>query len=517
FTLSLDGGEGSFRVWTTSSPASTNTPLLVGGQTVTNGVNGAEFAANPGCDLYIEALSNSTATLTYTFTGTGCVTSVSCAAPLKMTAFKISIDPPGRVAFAGATTNVAFCVTPGSWSDCIWTISFGTALFADGPDTVGYSQYWYGTNVWVSPGALATNYSITCSVVDVPSCQAKAGLVVSREISWTPGGDKIYVWQPINDEFNFYNTFINYLSLSENYQGWSCSATNPVTRFFDSDSTDDDFERCTLDNLKAVVNGGILFIQTHGQTGMLEVARCATEAAANAWIGAEPNIGAVAGPSSNFWSVIATSAWFSNNWKPISDQHKAIVFLEACHGADGYASIASSVGGKTVFATHGEPSGSVSDEAFQSIVEVMNGNDTIHAQNGRSALNAFNSINNNNLLGIIEMSGDGLSTLCPAPQRVFPSSPEEVNARWGCILFDTYMDISVSANIAVISTAGIIDSRSWKGNETGYYYIDFIHSGASTAVEASGDKCKSVGGSPLEGSAKAPMSPVTGEPKEWGW
>ncbi|MEI7902755.1 MAG: hypothetical protein WCK89_21110, partial [bacterium] len=34
---------------------------------------------------------NSTATLTYTFTGTGCVTSVSCAAPLKMTAWGVDL------------------------------------------------------------------------------------------------------------------------------------------------------------------------------------------------------------------------------------------------------------------------------------------------------------------------------------------------------------------------------------------------------------------------------------------
>ena len=92
-TLSLKGDEGAFRIWATASPAPTNSPLLVCGRTVTNGVNGADFAGYPGRDLYVEAVSNGTATLTYAYRGTGGAAGISCEAALKMTAWGMNLCP----------------------------------------------------------------------------------------------------------------------------------------------------------------------------------------------------------------------------------------------------------------------------------------------------------------------------------------------------------------------------------------------------------------------------------------
>ena len=57
YTLSLSGTDGALKVWQMQNPASTNSPLLIGGQTVTNGV-GVTFLSGEDTDLYIEALSN---------------------------------------------------------------------------------------------------------------------------------------------------------------------------------------------------------------------------------------------------------------------------------------------------------------------------------------------------------------------------------------------------------------------------------------------------------------------------
>ena len=93
YTLSLEGAAGAIKIWATGSPGSGDSPLLVCGQTVTNGVNGASFAGYPDCGLYIEALSNTTATLTYKFRGTGDAAGISCEASLKMTAFGMALIP----------------------------------------------------------------------------------------------------------------------------------------------------------------------------------------------------------------------------------------------------------------------------------------------------------------------------------------------------------------------------------------------------------------------------------------
>jgi hypothetical protein len=92
YTLSLSGADGAFRVWPDASGTHA-APLLAGGQTVTNGTGGVTFLAGDDTVLYVEAVSNGTATLTYSYAGTGGAAGISCSASLKMTAVAITLEP----------------------------------------------------------------------------------------------------------------------------------------------------------------------------------------------------------------------------------------------------------------------------------------------------------------------------------------------------------------------------------------------------------------------------------------
>ncbi|MDD2230335.1 MAG: hypothetical protein PHY48_13095 [Candidatus Cloacimonetes bacterium] len=89
--LSLTG-DAQLRVWTTATPAANDTPLLITGQSITNGVDGASFGAYPVSTLYIEAISSGTATLTYSYVGTGNAEGFGYQAQLNLTAVKVELS-----------------------------------------------------------------------------------------------------------------------------------------------------------------------------------------------------------------------------------------------------------------------------------------------------------------------------------------------------------------------------------------------------------------------------------------
>ena len=89
--LSLSGSDG-IRIWDTPTPASTNTPLLVSGQTITNGVDGTNFGEYPEGMLYVEAIDAGTARLNYSYVGTGAASEYGCSASVGITAVGIDID-----------------------------------------------------------------------------------------------------------------------------------------------------------------------------------------------------------------------------------------------------------------------------------------------------------------------------------------------------------------------------------------------------------------------------------------
>jgi hypothetical protein len=79
-------------VWRTASPGPNDVPLLVGGQSATNGVDGAFWEIDYPDAVYLEAVGGGTAELTYAFLGTGAASRVVSRASLKMAASSINID-----------------------------------------------------------------------------------------------------------------------------------------------------------------------------------------------------------------------------------------------------------------------------------------------------------------------------------------------------------------------------------------------------------------------------------------
>ncbi len=84
FTLSLSGS-GTFRVWQSANPGTNDTPVLISGQTVTNGINGISWGTSSTAGLYIQAVNGGSCILTYTFSGTGSADGIVSRASLKMT------------------------------------------------------------------------------------------------------------------------------------------------------------------------------------------------------------------------------------------------------------------------------------------------------------------------------------------------------------------------------------------------------------------------------------------------
>ncbi len=88
-TLSLSGN--AFRVWQSANPDPTNTPMLISGQAVTNGVNGVYWGTSDTASIYVQAISNGTSILTYSYLGTGDANGIVCRASLKMTTFSVNV------------------------------------------------------------------------------------------------------------------------------------------------------------------------------------------------------------------------------------------------------------------------------------------------------------------------------------------------------------------------------------------------------------------------------------------
>jgi hypothetical protein len=114
YTLSLTGDTGAFKVWADNSGTNAM-PLLACGQSITNEVGGVTFLAGEDTDLYVEAVSNGTATITYFYAEEGDATNISCCAELMMTAVRPKIEfLTGGAEIAANTLDV------GTWENAFW-------------------------------------------------------------------------------------------------------------------------------------------------------------------------------------------------------------------------------------------------------------------------------------------------------------------------------------------------------------------------------------------------------------
>jgi len=90
------------------------------------------------------------------------------------------------------------------------------------------------------------------------------------------------------------------------------------------------------------------------------------------------------------------------------------------------------------------------------------------------------------------MYGNNWTTIHPAPNNVYPESTISSRKGAGCIIFDTYMDDSITANDALTITSGSISTRRWIQNISYKYGIsyDFDKTGGGTQqLHAEADNC----------------------------
>ena len=89
-TLSLDGTPGAFRIWLDESDYGNGQPLLVPGQTATNGMP-FTFAGSSPVVVWLEVLAPGSAQITYAFEGFGPAKGLSHSDTLKVTAHEHKI------------------------------------------------------------------------------------------------------------------------------------------------------------------------------------------------------------------------------------------------------------------------------------------------------------------------------------------------------------------------------------------------------------------------------------------
>ena len=85
-------GDAAFRVWATASPGPSDQPLLdLSGGNVGGGDLGITLPYTGSTTLYVEAVSNGTATLTYAFAGSETVVGAAFSNAVQLTAWDIGI------------------------------------------------------------------------------------------------------------------------------------------------------------------------------------------------------------------------------------------------------------------------------------------------------------------------------------------------------------------------------------------------------------------------------------------
>jgi hypothetical protein len=84
-------GDLAFRVWQSPHPAANEAPLLIAGQTVTNGIGGVSWNTGSTAHVYVQAVEPGSATLVYSFYGTGEAEGIVSRASMKLTAVSINL------------------------------------------------------------------------------------------------------------------------------------------------------------------------------------------------------------------------------------------------------------------------------------------------------------------------------------------------------------------------------------------------------------------------------------------
>ncbi|MFH1232163.1 MAG: hypothetical protein V1709_11785, partial [Planctomycetota bacterium] len=359
--------------------------------------------------------------------------------------------------------------------------------------------------------------------------------------SWSPAKSKIaYVWAPLKTNAN--GNSGNNLGWGdgdefENQikdQGWQ------VVWFEDTTGdTDDNFGTCSIANYKNMANCGIFTVVSHGEAGahlaVYAEYSAAGSTAIDNWINGQTDMTRELIPpdpldpkwSQGCYYARVSSKWLSANWLVALNSHKAIALWSICYSASASATegaVKEAAGGRWRSGYKNPTNESEAKGVNKKFLERMNG--TTDLAKKRTAGEAYDG-------GIgytanLAMKGNNWTILCPAPMvddAVFPEPSVDKRKGWGCVIFDTYMNDTVSADSALKKlSGGNTSNHRWAGNSYGKFILGFDYEEGQnilTEMQAVGKECRNSdpdGGRRLDGDRIKPNDVDTKpDNKEWSF
>jgi len=348
----------------------------------------------------------------------------------------------------------------------------------------------------------------------------KVAVYVTRTPSWGPFSAQgyAYSWQPCawggaiweGQGTNTHNTVVDNIVS----QGWDVLDK----KFIDDSAEDDDYGDCTLANFRDMRYAPIAAVSTHGSSASLHAVYATSSNAIASWINAESGISPYEWEDAGMWSARVSSDWIAQNWNVMGfDYRRAITMFMTCNGATGGTnSLVARAGGRAAFGYATEPSHPAMRSNNNRLFGRMNG--TEDSATLRPATEAY--AGGAGYSASLTMFGNGWSTLCPAPVAFYPDADPGQRKGWGCIIFDTYMDDTISATDALTMVAGgaAVTNVRWLGNGSGSFALGFDFdncAGGGLTLRANADKCLHSGsgwGRELDGNG---VQPNGDDPPDW--
>ena len=330
--------------------------------------------------------------------------------------------------------------------------------------------------VWVdgtADGAVTLIYSIVRDGVALASDSVR--LTVIPPASYAPGaGDFAAIWSPLNktNSVNAANKIgdIDGQCLEDEIenQGW------PNVTWYRDDTGDSDLNlgTCTPENYLNMRNAGVVCITaSHGSAGYHSAVYAPLTAAGEAlvenWCANRPGMACKfinpSGTDPGYYYAQVSSSWLQSNWKPSLDARRTITVWGICYSAvagGALPSIMTAAGGRWRIGYSDAVSGRESSSDIEKWCRYMNGKSGDGLR--RTAGAAFGD--GSEYLPIVRMAGNPWTTLTPAltsenawmPCDHFPDpgSSARLGKGWGCVVFDTYLDGTVSAASAIRQLSG---------------------------------------------------------------
>jgi len=310
----------------------------------------------------------------------------------------------------------------------------------------------------------------------------KVKLLITPTVSYSPRGWFVYAWEPAL--YHLSKEGLEALEEEVGDSGWT------VVCYEDS-AVDDDCEDCTLLAFESMKYGGVVAPHSHSAVSGFCAVFYNTSVSCNEWRDGEDHMTTVRWGEEQKWYVKAEPEWFNDNWADKLDANRAIVVWMCCHAAEGgQDSIVQQAGGRTAFAYVGTTDSGKHAHNMERLFGQLNG--TLYAGTNRTAGKAY--AGGAGYQGNFTMVGSNWTTLHPAPYDVFPNAPTNGKEGYGCIIFDTYMKDTVSANQAVVkdSGGGTVGPRYWFGHAGGNWSIGYYFDTTTGAItmRAEADNCE---------------------------